>query len=319
MTEPSIVVDRLRRTFGAFVAVDDVSFEVNKGEIFGYLGANGAGKSTTIRMLCGLLTPSGGHATVAGCRVGPDTTTLRSRIGYMSQKFSLYLDLPVDSNIEFFGGAYGLYGKALARRRDEILERTGLSELRKVTTADLPSGTRQRLALGTALLHHPQIVFLDEPTAGVDPAARRMFWTLIRELAREGTTVFVTTHYMDEAEYCARIGLMVSGRLVALDAPSALKATWVPGRVTSVFGCQLARVRALLADRPGVLAIESFGSKVHVRFEPSLIEAGSIERVIRDGCHESNLAFEPAEVSLEDVFLAAVTQHAPPAQPRGGA
>ncbi|MGE5787707.1 MAG: ATP-binding cassette domain-containing protein [Myxococcales bacterium] len=314
MSERSIVVDHLRRTFGSFVAVDDVSFEVSKGEIFGYLGANGAGKSTTIRMLCGLLSPSGGQATVAGCKLGADTTLLRSRIGYMSQKFSLYLDLPVDANIEFFGGAYGLYGKALERRRDEILERTGLSELRKSTTAELPSGTRQRLALGTALLHHPQIVFLDEPTAGVDPAARRMFWTLIRELAREGTTVFVTTHYMDEAEYCARIGLMVSGRLVALDAPSALKAAWVPGRVTSIYGCELATVRALLAERPGVLAVESFGSKVHVRFDPNLMEANAIERIVGAACGEGGVAFEPAEVSLEDVFLAAVAQPVPPKQ-----
>ena len=196
--------------FGVFVAVNDVTFNVERGEIFGYLGANGAGKSTTIRMLCGLLNPSGGVATVAGCQLGVDSVKLRSRIGYMSQKFSLYLDLPVAANIEFFGGAYGLYGKALRKRRDEILERIGLQQHRTAITAELPGGTRQRLALGTALLHAPEIVFLDEPTAGVDPASRRQFWTLIRELAAEGTTVFVTTHYMDEAEYCARIGLQWS-------------------------------------------------------------------------------------------------------------
>ena len=194
MADNVIEVEKLRRTFGSFVAVEDVSFEVSRGEIFGYLGANGAGKSTTIRMLCGLLTPSGGRARVAGCEVGGNTVRLRSRIGYMSQKFSLYLDLSVAANIEFFGGAYGLYGKTLQRRRDEILERMGLQEHRKTTTADLPGGTRQRLALGTALLHEPEIVFLDEPTAGVDPASRRVFWTIIRQLAGEGTTVFVTTH-----------------------------------------------------------------------------------------------------------------------------
>jgi len=310
----AIEVVSLRKTFGSFVAVDDVSFHVKKGEIFGYLGANGAGKSTTIRMLCGLLSPSGGQATVAGCAVGSDTTELRSRIGYMSQKFSLYLDLPVEANIEFFGGAYGLYGKALRLRRDEILERIGLREFRKVTTADLPGGTRQRLALGTALLHRPEIVFLDEPTAGVDPASRRVFWTLIRELAREGTTVFVTTHYMDEAEYCARIGLMVQGKLVALDSPRALKAAWVPGQVMAVHSQDIACVRTALENRPGVLAIEPFGATVHVRFDPLQLNLAEIEKALVVQNTEK-LIIEPADVSLEDVFLAAVssdvTQHQP--------
>ncbi len=305
MSGNAIEVVNLRKTFGSFVAVDDVSFHVTKGEIFGYLGANGAGKSTTIRMLCGLLAPSGGHATVAGCAVGSDTTALRSRIGYMSQKFSLYLDLPVEANIEFFGGAYGLYGKALRLRRDEILERIGLKEFRKVTTADLPGGTRQRLALGTALLHRPEIVFLDEPTAGVNPASRRVFWTLIRELAREGTTVFVTTHYMDEAEYCARIGLMVQGKLVALDSPRALKSTWVPGQVIAVHSQDIAGVRIKLDGRPGILAIEQFGSTVHVRFDPLQLDIHEIEEVLAQGTEK--LVIEPADVSLEDVFLAAVS------------
>ncbi len=306
MSENAIRVERLRRIFGAFVAVDDVSFEVEKGEIFGYLGANGAGKSTTIRMLCGLLSPSGGKATVAGCQVGSDTTALRSRIGYMSQKFSLYLDLPVEANIEFFGGAYGLYGKALRQRRDEILERIGLGEFRKVKTADLPAGTRQRLALGTALLHRPEIVFLDEPTAGVDPASRRLFWTLIRQLAREGTTVFVTTHYMDEAEYCARIGLMVQGKLVALDSPKGLKADWVPGQVVAIHSQDIISVRAALDRCSGIFAIEPFGSTVHVRFDPSELTFPDIEKALNS--EDSNqLVIEPAEVSLEDVFLAAVS------------
>jgi ABC-2 type transport system ATP-binding protein len=305
MAESVIEVDRLRRTFGSFVAVDDVSFEVSKGEIFGYLGANGAGKSTTIRMLCGLLTPSGGHATVAGCSVGANTTRLRSRIGYMSQKFSLYLDLPVESNIEFFGGAYGLYGKTLRRRRDEILEQIGLQEHRRTVTADLPAGTRQRLALGTALLHKPEIVFLDEPTAGVDPASRRVFWTMIRQLSGEGTTVFVTTHYMDEAEYCARIGLMVQGKLVALDSPRALKSTWVPGQVISIHSQDLEGIRHTLSDRPGILAIEPFGSTVHVRFDPRVWQMPALEALL--GTQGPNaLVIEPADVSLEDVFLAAV-------------
>ncbi len=327
MTEPAIEVRRLRRTFGSFVAVDDVSFEVHKGEIFGYLGANGAGKSTTIRMLCGLLNPSGGQATVAGCAVGADSMRLRSRIGYMSQRFSLYLDLPVEANIEFFGGAYGLYGAALRKRRDEILERIGMTEFRKTTTAELPGGTRQRLALGTALLHAPQIVFLDEPTAGVDPASRRVFWTLIRELAREGTTVFVTTHYMDEAEYCARIGLMVQGKLVALDTPRALKNTWVPGAVVAIHTREIATVRAALAGSEAVRAIEPFGSTVHVRFDSERMHAGDIERALATAL-PAVPTIEPADVSLEDVFLAAVATEpkaagpapsAPPGEGAGGA
>ncbi len=312
MSKLAIEVERLRRTFGAFVAVDDVSFEVQKGEIFGYLGANGAGKSTTIRMLCGLLLPTSGVAKVAGCTLGHDSILLRSRIGYMSQKFSLYLDLPVEANIEFFGGAYGLYGKALRLRCDEILERIGLSELRKTTTADLPGGTRQRLALGTALLHRPEIVFLDEPTAGVDPTSRRMFWTLIRELAREGTTVFVTTHYMDEAEYCARIGLMVSGKLVALDTPKALKASWVPGRVVALRGQEIGKIRNLLGQTPGVKAIEPFGASVHVRFDESAIGLAGIEGILAKGAPSKQLLIEPAEISLEDVFLAVVERGANP-------
>lgn len=305
MTELAIEVRQLRRTFGSFVAVDDVSFEVKRGEIFGYLGANGAGKSTTIRMLCGLLNPSGGQATVAGCRLGADSTRLRSRIGYMSQKFSLYLDLPVEANMAFFGGAYGMYGKALRSRCDEILERIGMTGLRKATTADLPGGTRQRLALGTALLHSPQIVFLDEPTAGVDPASRRMFWNMIRELAGEGTTVFVTTHYMDEAEYCARIGLMVQGKLVALDTPRALKNTWVPGKVIAIHTREIAAVRQALAGLAPVRAVEPFGSTVHVRFDAERLTQAEIERALTANM-PSTPAIEPADVSLEDVFLAAV-------------
>jgi ABC-2 type transport system ATP-binding protein len=305
MIERSIEVSRLRRTFGSFVAVDDVDFAVERGEIFGYLGANGAGKSTTIRMLCGLLSPSSGKATVAGCDLMHDSVKLRSRIGYMSQRFSLYLDLTVQANIEFFGGAYGLYGKTLGKRRDEILEMTGLSHLRSTTTGDLPGGIRQRLALGTALLHRPQIVFLDEPTAGVDPASRRSFWSLIRELAYGKTTVFVTTHYMDEAEYCARIGLMVAGKLVALDTPEALKTAWVPGKVVAVHDVELEQVRNQLRNHPGVLSVEPFGASVHVRYSPDIIARARLEELLRANAAFAH--FESADVTLEDVFLAVVS------------
>jgi ABC-2 type transport system ATP-binding protein len=224
----------------------------------------------------------------------------------MSQKFSLYLDLPVEANIEFFGGAYGLFGKELRKRRDEILEMTGLGALRKTVTGELPGGTRQRLALGTALLHRPSIVFLDEPTAGVDPASRRIFWTLIRELARSGTTVFVTTHYMDEAEYCARIGLMVQGKLVALDTPAALKAAWVPGSVVALYQQEIGAIRRELAALRGIYEVEPFGASVHVRFDASLVHPQDIERALA-GKTAYPVQLEPAEASLEDVFLAVVT------------
>jgi ABC-2 type transport system ATP-binding protein len=299
VSEHAIEVAALRRTFGRFVAVDDVSFAVARGEIFGYLGANGAGKSTTIRMLCGLLAPTAGRATVAGCVVGKESFALRSRIGYMTQGFSLSLDLPGGANVEFLGAAYGMPGRALGARRDQLFERFELGSVRRTVTAELPGGLRQRLALATAILHEPRVVFLDEPTAGVDPASRRAFWRLIRELSSGGTTVFVTTHYMDEAEYCSRIGLMVAGRLVALDAPRALKRAWVPGAVLAVRGADLATVRATVAGRPGILAVEPFGAAVRVRYEPAAQPGLAAALATLPAA-----SVEPTDVSLEDVFLA---------------
>jgi ABC-2 type transport system ATP-binding protein len=300
-----IQADRLTKRFGAFLAVDDVSFEVERGEIFGYLGANGAGKSTTIRMLTGLLAPTAGRAVVAGHDVARDPEGVKGAIGYMSQKFSLYLDLPVAENLRFFGGAYGLSGAELARRTDEVLELTELGAHRKEVTGTLPGGIRQRLALGSAVLHGPSIVFLDEPTAGVDPVARRSFWRLIRGLSQGGTTVFVTTHYLDEAEYCGRIGLMADGRLVALDTPGALKRTWVPDRVLTVRGRGLASARDGLRALPGVRAAEPFGAALHVRVDPAAWDREGVLRAVeaRGG---SAVVVEEVEPSLEDVFLAVV-------------
>jgi ABC-2 type transport system ATP-binding protein len=301
----SIQAEHLSRRFGSFLAVDDVSFQVEKGEIFGYLGANGAGKSTTIRMLIGLLAPTGGRATVAGHDVGRDPEGVKSSIGYMSQKFSLYLDLPVEENLRFFGGAYGLWGGELQRRADEVLELTGLSAHRKELTGALPGGIRQRLALGSAVLHRPSIVFLDEPTAGVDPEARRSFWRLIRDLSRGGTTVFVTTHYLDEAEYCRRIGLMVDGRLVALDTPAGLKRAWVPERVLLARGRNLGPGAAALRERPGVRAAEPFGAGLHLRVDPDAWTADAVRALLESGGGEG-VSVEEAEATLEDVFLAVV-------------
>lgn len=310
-TPPEVVIEShgLRREFGSFVAVRDVDFEVERGEIFGYLGANGAGKSTTIRMLCGLLEPTGGRATVAGHDVGRDPIAVKRSIGYMSQKFSLYRDLTAQENLEFFGGIYGMAGKTLQMAIDRAVERTGLGASRTQMTGSLPGGTRQRLALTCSLLHQPPIVFLDEPTAGVDPASRRAFWKLIRELAESGTTIFVTTHYMDEAEYCGRIGLMVSGSLVALDTPAALKAQYVPGETFAISGRDLHAARESAAQLPGVIAAEPFGARVHVRFEDGRADPDMVVRHLTSAGGRVDRV-ERVEASLEDVFLAVVGEAA---------
>jgi ABC-2 type transport system ATP-binding protein len=308
--EHAIVVESLGRRFGDFVAVRDVSFHVEKGEIFGYLGANGAGKSTTIRMLSGLLAPSSGRAVVAGHDIATAPEKVKASIGYMSQKFSLYLDLSVRENLEFFGGIYGAWGRALGRRIDETLESVDMRHLADTSTGALPGGLRQRLALGSALFHRPPIVFLDEPTAGVDPASRRDFWKLIRTIAASGTTVFVTTHYMDEAEYCARIGLMVAGRLVALDTPAALKAQWVPGRIVRLEGEGLLPKLGAVRTLPGVVEAQSFGTGLHVRFDPAATHDDAIVAEVGALPGVRVRAASPVEATLEDVFLAAADERA---------
>jgi ABC-2 type transport system ATP-binding protein len=298
----AIEVRDLRRTFGSFVAVDDVSFDVRQGEIFGWLGANGAGKSTTIRMLIGVLPPTAGDAVVAGHRISDDPQGVKRRIGYMSQRFSLYPDLTVRQNLEFFGGAYGLWGAKLQSRIGAVSVEVDLQDLLTAKTADLPGGTRQRVALGASLLHEPAIVFLDEPTAGVDPVSRRRFWDLIRRLSGQGVTVFVTTHHLDEAEHCARIGLMVDGRLVALDTPPGLAATWVPGQLYRLSGTGAHKARALLVGRPGVVDVEPFGAALHVRVDG--VPAERIGEWARPAVPD--LRIEPTRPTLEDVFLAVV-------------
>lgn len=312
MSTPHVIdVTHLSRHFGTFKAVDDVNFHVEAGEIFGYLGANGAGKSTTIRMLCGLLDPTSGDAVVAGHRISREPERVKRSIGYMSQRFSLYMDLPVEENIAFFGGAYGLAGAALRERRDELLKLVDLKAFLKTKTGSLPGGIRQRLALMCSLLHRPKIVFLDEPTAGVDPAVRREFWALIRALSHEGVTVFVTTHYMDEAEYCARIGLMADGQLRALDTPMGLKRAWVPGTILSYAGTGLAAAAPALRELPGVRAVEPFGAAWHVRFDPARVDEAAILRTFAESGAQG-VTVEPAEATLEDVFLAVVARKPEP-------
>ena len=223
MSEPSVVTENLTKSFGTFVAVDNVSLKVGKGEIFGFLGPNGAGKSTVIRILCGLLAPTSGRAIVANFDVATDPEKVRANIGYMSQRFSLYDDLTVGENIDFFSGIYGVAKNKRPGRKQYAIEMADLAGRENTMTRTLPGGLKQRLALGCAILHEPPIVFLDEPTSGVDPIARRLFWDLIYQLSEAGQTVFVTTHYMDEAEYCHRLALMYKGRVISLGTPAALK------------------------------------------------------------------------------------------------
>ena len=220
---PAVAVEKLEKRFGTFPAVNGVSFQVQRGEVFGFLGPNGAGKSTTIRMLCGILRPSGGSGTVAGFDISTQAEQIKANIGYMSQKFSLYQDLTVEENIDFYSGIYCISPEKKRQRKEWVIAMSGLAEHRRRPTAILSGGWKQRLALGCAILHEPPIIFLDEPTSGVDPISRRQFWDLIYELSGQGVTVFVTTHYMDEAEYCHRLGLIYRGELIALGTPHALK------------------------------------------------------------------------------------------------
>ena len=241
---PAVVVENLEKRFGRFVAVARISFQVAKGEVFGFLGPNGAGKSTTIRMLCGILTPSSGTGTVAGFNVRTQPERIKQNIGYMSQRFSLYQDLTVEENIDFYSGIYGIPAARKRERKEWVIEMAGLAGHRHRLTSVLSGGWKQRLALGCAILHEPPIVFLDEPTSGVDPISRRQFWDLIYDMSGRGVTIFVTTHYMDEAEYCNRLGLIYRGELIALGTPYELKAgmTRADGSVATLEDVFVARI-----------------------------------------------------------------------------
>jgi len=294
----------LTRMFGAFCAVDHISFEVYRGEVFGFLGPNGAGKSTTIRMLCGLLAPTAGVARVGGHDVAREPRRVRSIIGYMSQRFSLYEDLTVAENIEFFGSLYGLAGAQLAERKAWALRMAGLSGLEHALTHTLAGGFRQRLALGCAVLHRPQVLFLDEPTSGVDPLARRAFWDLIYDLARQGVTVFVTTHYMDEAEYCLRLALIHNGRIVAYGSPREIKERHYGRRVLRVRGEGVVVHAHRLRSLPCVREVSVFGGNLHILGEPAEdVEAEVRAALARQGVP---MATEWIAPSLEDVFVTLV-------------
>ncbi len=299
---PSVVVESLVKKFGDFTAVDRISFETRPGEIFGFLGPNGAGKSTTIRMLCGLLTPTEGRARVAGFDVATQAEEIRQNIGYMSQKFSLYNDLRVIENLRFFAGLYSVPHSVLDERTDWALEMAGLEGRESAITGTLSSGWKQRLALGCAVLHRPPVVFLDEPTSGVDPISRRKFWDLIHEMVGRGVTVFVTTHYMDEAEYCNRLALIDRGRIVALGTPTELKQTAMDGELLLVECEPLGPALEAVQHAPGVLDAAVFGSALHVLVPEAdaamhALEAYLPGRGIRVG------HMEPIRPSLEDVFV----------------
>jgi len=298
----AIEVRHLTRRFGNFVAVNDVSFEVRAGEIFGFLGSNGAGKSTTIRMLCGLLQPTSGDAVVGGIDVVRDPEGVKRRIGYMSQRFSLYEALTVDQNIAFFGGVYGLSGDRLAARRDFVLEMAGLRGRERELTRSLAGGWRQRLALGCAILHEPPIVFLDEPTGGVDPLSRRRFWRLIETLAASGVAVLVTTHYLDEAEHCQRIAIIQAGRLAAHGTVEELKAIFKSRPILEVRAPDAVAAMRALDAMPEVEKTSIFGTAVHAVLRTGAQDPEALaSRLETAGI--SVLSCGIVAPSLEDVFL----------------
>jgi ABC-2 type transport system ATP-binding protein len=300
----AVEVRELTRKFGEFVAVDRVSLDVGEGEIFGFLGPNGAGKTTTIKMLTGLLRPTSGSARVAGFDVRHEIEQVKLNIGYMSQLFSLYPDLTVLENVQLFGGLYGVTGDRFAERRDWVVEMAGLQDRQQQMTGELPLGFKQRLALGCAVVHEPPILFLDEPTSGVDPISRRNFWDLIYEFAGAGTTVFVSTHYMEEAEYCSRLALMNRGSIIALDQPHGLKEA-IQEPILEVLADDAPRAVEVLQGAPGILEVTMFGRAVHAMVEDEAAGAKEIpERLAAAGYTAESI--QPIEPSLEDVFVSFV-------------
>jgi ABC-2 type transport system ATP-binding protein len=304
VSDPNAIgVRELTRRFGDFVAVDHLTFDVRRGEIFGFLGSNGAGKSTTIRMLCGLLKPTSGTAVVGGLDVSRDPEGVKRRIGYMSQRFSLYEALTVDQNIRFFGGIYGLERGRLEARRRFVLDMAGLHGREQTRAADLAGGWRQRLALGCAILHEPPIVFLDEPTGGVDPLSRRHFWSLIDDLSASGTTVLVTTHYLDEAEHCHRLAIIHAGRLAAIGTTTELKRVFASRPILEVRAERPVEAMRALDAMPEIERTSIFGTAVH-----AVVRTGTMDAVSRVGGRLADAGVELASVevvrpSLEDVFL----------------
>jgi ABC-2 type transport system ATP-binding protein len=297
-----IQTENLTKRFGDFTAVDRVSLSVERGEVVGYLGPNGSGKTTTIRMLIGLLLPSEGKASVLGFDAIQQSEQIRKRIGYMSQKFALYTELTVEENLSFYAGVYGVRDK---NRLDEVLDLLGLRTLAQERVKGLSTGWRQRVALATAIIHQPQLLFLDEPTSGVDPTARRDFWDLIYTLVEEGVTAFVTTHYMDEAEYCTRVGIMRNGKLLAMDTPLNLGLDYLPGPVYEVTAQPLLAALDALSSCPGVVRARLMSDHLSALTTPN-VNARKLRREMRKAGFP-RVRVEPSEPTLEDVFLALET------------
>lgn len=307
-SEIAVRVEGLTKRFDGFTAVDGISFQVQKGEIFGFLGPNGAGKTTTIRMLLGLVKPTIGTATVLSFDVRGDVRLLRARLGYMSQRFTLYQDLTVDENLSFYGRAYGVTGERLAARKVEILQMAGLLGRERVRTRDLAGGWKQRLALGCAIIHEPELLFLDEPTAGVDPVSRRAFWDLLYDLAAGGTTIFVTTHYMDEAEHCHRLAFIQNGKIVALGSPTQVKETVMRGQVLEIDCDRPGRALQILRELTGLDEVALYGATVHVVAEGVAGRVDEIEQMLaREGV--SVRSMDVVAPSLEDAFISTVRTH----------
>ena len=296
----TVTVTNLTKQFGTFTAVDAVSFSVSKGEIFGLLGPNGAGKSTTIKMLCGLLAPDSGSGTVGGFDIVTQQWEIKNIIGYMSQKFSLYEDLTIAENLEFYGTVYGLSSSRLKQRMNFIYELVNIKEHRHSLVKNLPLGIKQRLALGSALIHDPQILFLDEPTSGVDPLMRRIFWDEIYALAREGKTIFVTTHYMDEAEHCNRIALIIAGKIIALNTPQKLKEE-LPYTIIKIVTDNYLTAYNILNNEDYIIEAALFGTDIHVVVDKHFTKINSIKRLLAS--HNINATLQPILPTLEDVFV----------------
>ena len=300
-SSPLLDVQGLTRKFGDFTAVDHVTFAVQSGEVLGYLGPNGSGKTTTIRMLCGLITPTEGTASILGIDVTKNPEAVKPHIGYMSQKFALYDDLTVLENLQFYAGVYDIPRAEEADRIGEVLRMAGLENRTKAFTRELSGGWRQRLALGCALIHKPPLLFLDEPTSGVDPVARREFWDLIYELASNGTTIFITTHYMDEAEHCTRVAFMYRSKLLALDTPAGLKSTYLKGAAWDLAATPLLETVELLSGTQGIAQASLHGDRAHVIIKPGEWTPERLtEKLTGSGITVQSV--ETVESTLEDVF-----------------
>ncbi len=302
MIHYAVEVRGLTKKFGGFVAVDHIDFSVAVGEIFGFLGPNGSGKTTTIRMLLGLISPTEGDARVLNIDITKEPEAISRHVGYMSQKFSLYPDLTADENLTFYGRSYGLHGRELARRKDEVCDIIGLGQQRYRLTANLAGGWQQRLALAAAILHRPQLLFLDEPTAGVDPVSRRNFWRLLYSLAAQKTTIFVSTHYMDEAEQCHRLAFIHQGKIIATGPPSAIKKERMQGQVVEII-CNLPQIGIRALRNAGVPDVALYGKRIHAAGPAMASNIPALEKLLKNaGAEPRTIRVIPP--SLEDVFIA---------------